>query len=707
MDSVGEGDSGEKRGSAPCVRPAEGKPASVNCGYYLRRERNLIRRHLESVSLKADNTADWELRIDFELPAGDEAGFEDGDERVFLFPLVFLKKNEARINFRVHEEGGRAVPIPIRAECDSISITAIEQAIEQLAERGPAVAGDLNRDGLKKPLHAIVAAKPYVASLAIGNLERLVGLASSAEDSEPDLLHRRVGERIQSSGLLDTLEMLVEHSLLWVTLRGKPSERRSIVVSQEITVKRKALLRWSFGTLPTPASWPKVLWRKSWPGRLWRRIGRSKPPQQMLELGDQVYGRRDRRISFSAIGERIGQPLAWMPFEFELPTIYAKRCRSYHFEVRVPPGRSPRDLRMSYGPPLAEPPDHEAPVELTFKEGRKTLTTRVARLDLPRKALGKVARFRVTIGIGDGAFPSLWFFAAAITAAMLWTLAYWQPTPSNGHAQIAAAILLVVPALVAGLALSSNEVPISQLVGGARMLLLVTGLSAAAAASALAGAEPLHMRPMWMWAACAIAATAAAVPLATSWLLSSPVVWRRLIRLHSLERQEVVLASGILSALVLSGALIWINHGLVARAGIAMALLALTVVMTVVANDRAAMSMGKSRRYIAISFLLTAMACLSLACIELCAIVVHHPTRLQEWAERGAWALLLLASVGGDILSGLTSLAKPRPDEVHISPREGRALLAEESVRVLPILLQREQQDGKREIPDVEAATAQ
>jgi hypothetical protein len=688
-----------------------GAAIDSNCGYYLRRKRGLIRRHLESVSLNADNTALWQLRIDFELPAGKEASFEDpnGDDKIFLFPLVFLKKNEARINFSVHEENRGAVPIPTRAECDDISTMAIKQAIKQLGERSPPIHGTLTPEELEQ-LQGIPAAKPLKASIAHQGFKRAVGLVPSEKD-KPDPYHLELGERIEASGLPSTLQLLVEHSLLWVTLRGRPSERRSIVVSQEITINRRALVRWSFGTLPAPNSFLKNLWQRSPLRKPWERFRRAwiwkglwpkRPPQPVIKIGKQhvrEYGRRDRRISFSAIGERIGQPLAWMPFEFELPTIYAQRCRSYHFEVRAPPGRSPRDLRMSYGPILAEPPEHESPVELTLKEARKTLTTKVARLDLPRKALGNVARFRVTIGVGDGAFPVLWFLAAAITAAMLWIFAEWHPKFEESEAQIAAGILLIVPALIAGLAVGSNDVPISQLIGGARMLLLVTGLSAAIAASALAGATPFHMRPAWTWTACAMAATAAAVPLATSWLLSSPAVWERLMQLNNQSRQEAVLVGGFLSALAFSGALIWINHGLIARIGISLLLLVLTVAMTVMANNRAAMAMGESRRYIAISFLLTGMACLILACIELSAVVRGDPSRLQEWAERGAWGMLLLAMVAGDILSALTSLAKPRPDEVHISPREGRVLLNEESVRVLPILFAREQWTGVRKSP--------
>src|SRR5215218_2995163 len=76
-----------------------------NCGFYLRGEHRLIRRHEEALTLSADNTGRWDLRIDLELPDHPEAGrLEEDGTRTFLFPLVFLRKNESRMQFRVYEE---------------------------------------------------------------------------------------------------------------------------------------------------------------------------------------------------------------------------------------------------------------------------------------------------------------------------------------------------------------------------------------------------------------------------------------------------------------------------------------------------------------------------------------------------------------------------------------------------------------------------
>ena len=631
---------------------------------------------------------------------------DDDGYHIYLFPLVYLKKQDARIGIDAREDGGGTVPLPIRSECDEVSSVAIRQAIDHLVKELPTAQRDFDEKQMGQLLKALPAAKPYIASLALGDFERMM------------TLHPEADEKIADSNLPETLAMLVEHSLVWVTLRGRPGERRSVMLSQEIALDRRAVVRWSFGDLKRHRERRKAILRQTRLERPWRwlrqsRLGRAgqhlrraKAPPPALLIGNREFGRRDWRFSFSAVGERIGQPMAWMPFEFRVPTIYAKRCRSYHFEIRVPPGRAPRDIRMSYGPHLAEPPEVEAPSELANRDVRKTVTTRSVRVDLPRKSLGDVLTFRVTVGIGDGAFPILWFLAAVITAGMLWIFAASVPPLGKEKAQVAAAILLVVPALIAGLALASNEVPASQLVGGARILLLVTGLSAVVAASALAGAKPFHMEPRWAFTAAAITATASAVPLGTSWLLSRPGVWRLLMALNSLSRQEAVLGGGVAMALAISGVCIYVDKGLVVRASMAGLLLVLTILMSTVANDRAALPMNQSRHYISLAFLLVGAACLALACIELCAVSGHEATRLQEWGERGAWALLLFASVSGDILNWITGFAKPRPDEVHVSPKVGKALLAQESVARLPILFERERQAGFREETQIANATS-
>lgn len=678
-----------------------GKP---NCGYYLRQPHRLIRRHEESLFLNPDNTARWELRVDLELPGHPEALHPDGEGgSLFFFPLVYLRKNESRMQFRVYEEGAGLVPIPIREECDYISSEAVTQAINFLASK---VDPDFRFEKedlqeLRELVHKVPAAKAYEASMSLQVLREEFGIIKT--DEVPPNLFCALGEEMVSSGLDEALEMLVEHAMLWVPLRGRPNERRSIFLTQEITLRRRSMLRWSFGAMTKPKR-PWWHWR-------WARVaaGKRADPAGLLNIAGKPYGRRDWRFSASALGERIGQPLAWMPFEFDLPTIYAKRCSSYHFEVRCPPGRTPRDLKVSGGPLLDESASQE-PRPKPIKSSRVKFSSRSARFDIPRGGLQDVTRFRVIIGIGSGAFPLLWFLAGAVTTLMLWILAGSSPGLEGEHAQTTAGILLIVPALVAGLAASSTEIPISQLIGGSRLLLLATGLSSVIAASVLAGARPFHLGASSIWSACAMAATIATVPLATSWLLSSSVVWREMLKLNSYERQKIALAVGVASAAIAIGLLVCLDTDTWARAFVAGFLLLLMIVLSALANNRAAMPMGESRRYIGFCFLLAGLICLGLACIELRCVIYQHGlasrtaclgsvedlSTLRVGAEGAALVLLAASYLIGWALSWGADRAAPRPDEVHVSPRRLRALLASESVRELPELFERERRSKLR-----------
>lgn len=681
------------------------------CGYYLRTDHRLIRRHEEALTLNPDNTAIWRLRVDLELPGEEEAPQPVGDGTYwFLFPLVFLRKNESRMQFRVYEEGASPIQLPTREECDAVSAQAIAQALNSLvAKIDPSFA--FEEEELQDLVLKIPADRALDASIALQFFREWLEIVPPREEAvKPTDLLRELGATVEESGLDEALEMLVEHALLWIPLRGFPNERRSIYLEQEITLHRRSLVRWSFGSLSRKPKRP-------WLSRRWARMARGefKEGDPCVKIAEDPYGRRDRRFSGSALGERIGQPLGWMPFEFELPTIYPKRCNSYHFEVRCPPGRTPRALKVAGGPPLAESASQEESSEPP-EGARLTRTSRSARFDLSRGGLDRVARFQVIVGIGGGAFPLLWFLAGAITAVMLWGLAGSNPGTNGEHAQTTAGILLLVPALVAGLAAGSNEVPISYLIGGARILLLATGLSAVAAASVLAGARPFDVSTEVAWIVSAMAATATTVPLATSWLLSSSTVWRRMMRLDSYEKQKFTLALGIVLAAIAVGALVLLPQDSWLRAFVAAFLLALMIGLSALASNRAAMPIGKSRHYLGFSFLLAGLVCLGLACVELgcllyeraldakasCTAADHDLTTLQMWAELISIALLNVAYGINDLARAFAAKAAPREDEVHVSPRRGIALLTGESVRELPKLFERERRAKLRPKPKSE-----
>jgi hypothetical protein len=620
--------------------------------------------------------------VDIELPTDPAAFLGDPDEedkRHFLFPLAYLRKSDARTGFEVRDADGTSLTVPIRAECDHISSLAAAEAAATLhasVRRSPTI---LSAGELVEIFRPIVANLPFDSSLALQEVLRQVGLG---EGDTADLTAEQIaiGQAWDKAGLAEILHMLVEHSLLWVPLHGRPGERRSILLSQHISLIRRAFVRWIFGDLKSPK------WRHLHPFRGLRT--RDPKAGSYLEVGDKKYGLRGRRISLSALAERIGEPLAWTPLELEFPTVHAKRCSSYHFELRCPPGRTPRDLRPASGTRLAER-GQEASEERDGK-GKTTLTARIARHDRPGSDLARDLWFRVSVGTGDGAFPALWFLTGAITALMLWLLADDSPELEGSHAEIIAGILLVVPALVGALALSGgDDVPITRLIGGARLLLLVTGLSTVGAAAVVAGAEPFGLSPDWTWTFCAIAATVATVPLGTSWLLSSPLVWSQLRKLRSWRLQRSALSVAVVLVGIGIGALIGLGSQSIAEGTIAVCLLFLATGITALANNRAAMPIGESRSNVVVSLLVAGVTCVALACIELRAAIDPGPGPKMS-VEASALVFVFFSLWAGQRKTWLFELTAARPDEIHVSPQVGRALLAKEVVTELTILRNRE-----------------
>lgn len=668
-----------------------GKRGEVHgCAFYLAKPHDLIKRHVESIDVNPDHTAEWELRVDLELPTNPASflGNPDADGKChFLFPLAYLRKAEARPSFSVRDEYGTALSVPIRQECDRISSTAAAEAAISLHAREGLPPAPFSTAALAQVLRAIAADKPLDSSMVLEELLRQMGLAGRHEGSQPEQ-PGPTGEAWKRAGLTDVLHMLVEHSLIWVPLHGRPGERRSVVIGQRIELVRRAFVRWIFCDVD-------LLKKRCLHPFRTRRL---RDPDSLLEVGEKKYCRRARRISFSVLAERLGQPIGWTPCEFEIPTIYAKRCRSYHLEIHCPPGRTPRDLRPAKGSPLAEPGEEVvASADGKGSRGRTVLTTRTARHDRPGGNLARIW-FRLSLGIGDSSFPMLWFLTGVITATMLWVLADKNPSLGNSSAEIATAILLIVPVLVAALAIGGgSEGLIAGWMGGARLLLLITGLSAVAAAAVVAGERPFDLNADWDWTICAIMATIATIPLGTSWLLSSRFIWSQMKKLRSWRLQRRALTGFALFAGAGIAALIWIEDSPVWAALIAAYLLVLAIFVSALANNRAAMPIGESRRNVVFSCLIAGLTCLVLACIELRSAIDPGP---GPQAKVEIAALLLIAFslwTGRGLKTGIDWFTTAKPRELHVSPQLGKAMLAREAVDELIVLIDREHQADREE----------
>lgn len=644
--------------------------------FYLGSRHRLIHRHTESMEIKPDQTARWTLTVDFELPRSPDARCgEHNDEALFLFPLLFLRKSQGRTGFEAQDEHRSVVPLLNRKDSDRISARAAARRAMKLIDEARAEQPDLPvlpQDSLEFVFERICRWPAYSASVILNQLLR--GLDDRIVEIWDD----------DEVGLVEDLELLVDHSLVWVPLKGLPGERRVIEVAHDTELTRRPLFRWHFGEVKLPS--------RLRPWRRWQRAKQMEDPRQVLDTGLAKYGRTARRASLSVLGERLALPLGWMPFEFDFFTIYTRRCDSYHFEMNCPSGLKPRGVRVALDREVGK----EDVAEIS---GKTTLGSRAAHLYLPAgRDVGDIV-LRATLGIGSDAFPILWVLMGTITTMMLWSLVAldpgWLIGDSESHNEIAAGVLLIVPALLGALIVGSDERAESRLLSGARLLLLVTGLCCAGATAVLTDIEPFSTKPQATWAICAAIATAATIPLVTSWLLSLDAVWRGRETLKTVGRQWAALA--VLGGLAAGLAYLLPRAGgdTIFRAGLASCLLLLSVMLILLASNRLPVALEANRKFLSVGAMLAAIGCLVLGCVELQRIFAPDAT-WQKDVERVEFGLLMLAPISGGLLWLVSRFFKPRRDELSVSVAVGHELVAGERIRELRRLRELASSGGDR-----------
>ncbi len=303
--------------------------------------------------------------------------------------------------------------------------------------------------------------------------------------------------------------------------------------------------------------------------------------------------------------------------------------------------------------------------------------------------------------------PFLWLMMVVITMAMLWSLVAFNPNwlvagDAKNHNEIAAAVLLIVPALLGGVIVGKDDDAVSSLISGARILVLVNGLCCAAATAVLIKVEPFSDKPQATWAVCAAIATAATIPIATSWLLSMPIVWRGLAVLNSVPRQYAALAVqgglAFLLVVLLGGA----EGSTALRAGLAFCLLVLAVTLTLLATNRLALEMETSRRFVSVGAVIGAVACLVLGCVELQRIFAPNALWQIDVESVEKW-IFLLAPSAGILLWAITQIFGPGKEQLSISPPVGQALVAGERIRELRRLRELDGSEDQKRFRDLPA----
>jgi hypothetical protein len=293
----------------------------------------LIQRQVEQIAIELDRTIESRLSVHLTIPAQVETDAPSAaEESTFLVPLTFLAKAEPRLGLTVLDELGGAVPALDREECDRVTAAVVAAEVQRIMNGSD---GSQPLRELEEVPLSVTAAVPFQASMAVSAIpERIEGVGGWRGDGKNDAW--------RGSGIPLLLTRLIEHSVVWVALRGEAGERRVLTVCRRMPVTKQSVLRWSFGELR----------RTRFPAlRPFRSRRASQVPADGLQLGESVYGRRAYRLSLSILWARFWRWLALRPVDLEVPAVSATRGDVYELEMRCPKGLSPRGLRVFTGVP--------------------------------------------------------------------------------------------------------------------------------------------------------------------------------------------------------------------------------------------------------------------------------------------------------------------------------------------------------------------
>ncbi len=448
-----------------------------------RRGSDWINRRVETIELLDVDTVSLRLSVDFRIPTSLPGSVEFAeDEPTFCLPITVLPRRTSQLYFNVCDETGTRLPLLTRRENASLTGSMLIAAGRRaLAEREKHRDAELD---MAPPLITYLATLP---KKRWGSAKVLLGSILNPSDSDlyPD---KRVAEvLLLDQDFRDLVSLASSCSFIHVPIVAKPGQRR--------IVKIRLISPWDSSAAgrirADDESWLRHTWHPlaTWLG--WQAETRY---LIMPHVGNaqtfHVQISAPEKVEFTEAGMRNGPP--------------SDLVRS---EVQGAPAL-----------PAAETDDpHDALGYQQFLGGvskRKHLY--VEHADAHRTGFVWV-RFRV---VRQG------FIAAAVAVAWLTALLLWvfgfRANQVLGDSQTGAALLLLLPALIAGFLIAPGEHAMTRhLLRGPRLLTAGTGILALAATAAMltiptSAADPAPQLLICVWKSEAVIATAIGLLLSLS-----------------------------------------------------------------------------------------------------------------------------------------------------------------------------------------------
>jgi hypothetical protein len=421
----------------------------------LRQGRAWVNRRVHTVTLVDEYIARQQVSVDFRLPERLPGGLQLGGATVFLIPLTFLPRRSDLAFFDLRDETDTRVSLVTREE------NALLTGLVLIAAAGGAMEGYNRRNGtalaLDQNLLTFLAAVPTSRDTA-PFIRRILNPSDVFLYPDP-----RVNTGLlESDEFRDLLGICSFCSVIHVPLVARPGERRIIKIGWEERWGRRRVAE-------TP---PHTGRRERWWAGTKRRWG---------QFSTWVGWRADIRwLATPQVGPAESHHVQIaVPEDVELTEAGMRNGRAYSFIERYAP-RGPDDFNVALGRGAATvEPDNYQPFEPGIKQRTQLY---VPSAHTHRAGIMWVGLRAARHGFLRGAFTT----SAAV--ACLLTVYALRADSIMGSSEMAAAVMLLVPALVAGFLVRPGEHAMARhLLRGPRILTAtVAGLPLVAAAGLVA-----------------------------------------------------------------------------------------------------------------------------------------------------------------------------------------------------------------------------
>ena len=191
--------------------------------YYLPQDRSLVRRHVETVTLRGERSGMRRLTVDVVLPRDTELAIaEEAEGYRFYVPIALIAKTPPTTNMDLKDEGGPLPPAPESRAKRSADV-------RRPAEDGIGPDGRRATNGVRQGSQATrLRRRPS------GELCARIALI---------WLDEHYNDRLQPKDAQAFRVLLSDfsgNSLLWIGLSGRPGARRVIKLGHDISTARAA-----------------------------------------------------------------------------------------------------------------------------------------------------------------------------------------------------------------------------------------------------------------------------------------------------------------------------------------------------------------------------------------------------------------------------------------------------------------------------------